>query len=78
MARLAKLKGIFEQCGLTEPTLQHFFSSFEGIKVSTTCKLVTNSQTTLNLPIGNASPNDLVGTILEKIWFLPEEIPDLR
>jgi len=35
-------------------------------------------QNTLNLLIGNASPNDLVGTILEKIWFLPEEIPDLR
>jgi len=46
--------------------------------VSTAYKLVTGRQNTLDFFIGNASPNDLIGTVLEKIWFLPKEIPDLR
>ena len=44
----------------------------------TAYKLVTKRKNTLNLLIRNASLNDLVETIPEKIWFLPEEIRDLR
>jgi len=46
--------------------------------VSTAFKLVTKEQNTLNFLTGNASPNNLVETKLEKIWFLLKEIPGLR
>jgi len=46
--------------------------------MSTVCKLVTEGNNTLDFLVGDTPPNDLVGTILKKIWFLPKEILDLR
>jgi len=39
---------------------------------------MTERESTLNFLIRDTPPDDLVGTTLEKIWFLSKEIPYLR
>lgn len=60
--------------GLLKTTLQNLCTGLLCTEVASTGMIMTEGDDTGLVRLGNASPNDMIGTILEQVRIVPKKI----